>query len=176
MDATRPVERALIEELLENANWAPTHGLTEPWRFRVFTGAARERLGAAMQITYRQITPPAAWRDDKFEKLGRNPLLAPVVITVWMERRGGEKIPEIEETLAVACAIQNLLLGATAAGLGSSWSSPPLIYTREFRDWLGIGADDRCLGLIYLGWPKNGAAQPKSTRQAVADKISWADA
>ena len=31
----RPVSKETIEQLLSNANWAPTHGLTEPWRFTV---------------------------------------------------------------------------------------------------------------------------------------------
>ena len=42
----KPVERALLEQLLENANWAPTHKLTEPWRFQVFHSAeSRHALG-----------------------------------------------------------------------------------------------------------------------------------
>lgn len=43
----KPVDRAFIEEMLENANHAPTHKLTEPWRFRVFhSPESRERLAA----------------------------------------------------------------------------------------------------------------------------------
>ncbi|MBX7207313.1 MAG: nitroreductase [Verrucomicrobiaceae bacterium] len=177
METDRPVEHALLMELLENANWAPTHGLTEPWRFRAFTGDARARLGGEMQRLYREVTPPAEFREDKFDKLGANPLLAPVIVVAWMERRGGDKIPEIEEIEAVACAMQNLMLSATAAGLGSFWSSPPLIYERAFNDWLGIRAEDRCAGLLYLGWPKDGASSGlKSVRTSIHDKISFADA
>lgn len=176
MDAARAVDRALLMELLENANWAPTHGLTEPWRFRVYEGAERARLATEMQRLYREITPAAEFREDKHDKLGKNPLLAPVVIIAWMERRGGGKIPEIEEIEAVACAIQNLTLSATAAGVGSFWSSPPLIYDKAFNEWLGIRAEDRCAGLLYLGWPKPGSPPPKSTRTSVQDKITFADA
>lgn len=176
MDAERPVDPALLMELLENANWAPTHGLTEPWRFRVFTGTARARLATEMQRFYREVTPAAEFREDKYEKLGRNPLLAPVLVIAWMERRGGAKIPEIEEMEAVACALQNLALSATAAGLGSFWSTPPLIYTQAFNEWLGIRAEDRCAGLIYLGWPKAGSASPRSVRTPIHDKVTFADA
>ncbi len=42
----RPVDPRHLAAILENANWAPTHGMTEPWRFFVFTGAGRERLAA----------------------------------------------------------------------------------------------------------------------------------
>lgn len=176
MDADRPVDRALLMELLENANWAPTHGLTEPWRFRVFSGPARRTLAGEMQRIYQEVTPSQNFRADKLEKLGRNPLLAPVVVVVWMERRGGEKIPEIEEIEATACAIHNLTLGATACGLGSFWSTPPLIYSRAFGEWLGIRPEDRCVGVVYLGWLRAGFVWPDSARRPVADKISWADA
>ena len=52
----RSVDDGLIREILENANWAPTHGLTEPWRFTVFTGTARQRLADFLAQTYRTIT------------------------------------------------------------------------------------------------------------------------
>ena len=33
-----------IKDILESANWAPTHGFTEPWRFVVFSGSSRQIL------------------------------------------------------------------------------------------------------------------------------------
>ncbi|MFT5411314.1 MAG: nitroreductase, partial [Verrucomicrobiales bacterium] len=44
MNPQREVPQALLDTLFENANWAPTHGLTEPWRFKIYRGAAREGL------------------------------------------------------------------------------------------------------------------------------------
>lgn len=175
LDATRGVERALLTQILEDATWAPTHGLTEPWKFIVHQGAARRRLAETMQRVYRDTTPANEFREDKMKKMSENPLLAPVVIAGVMERRGGAKIPEIEEIEAVACALQNLQLSATAAGLGCYWSSPPLLGTREFADWLGIGSEDKCVGLIYLGWPRAGLNWPRSVRQPVETKTVWRD-
>ncbi len=175
LDATRGVERALLTQILEDATWAPTHGLTEPWKFIVHQGAARQRLADTMQRVYRDTTPAHEFREDKMKKMSENPLLAPVVIACVMERRGGAKIPEIEEIEAVACALQNLQLSATAAGLGCYWSSPPLLGTREFADWLGIGSEDKCVGLIYLGWPRAGLNWPRSVRQPVETKTVWRD-
>ncbi len=173
MDASREVERALLSELLENASWAPTHGLTEPWAFHVFEGDARKDLALNLQRLYREVTPEGEFREDKFKKMGENPLLAPVVVATVMERRGGEKIPEGEELEAVACALQNLMLSATAAGLASFWSSPPLLEAAAFQKWLGIRPEDRCVGLIYLGWPKAGLNWPRSVRKPVAEKTIW---
>jgi nitroreductase len=173
MDPTRPVEREMLLEILEDANWAPTHGLTEPWRFHIYQGDARQTLAKEMQRLYREVTPAAEYREDKYQKLAVNPLLAPVLILVWMHRDGGGKIPEIEELAATSCAIQNILLSATTHGLASFWSSPPLIYNPAFNQWLNIREQDRALGLIYLGWPKPNTPIPKSTRKPVAEKITW---
>lgn len=176
MDASRAVERALLTTILEDATWAPTHGLTEPWKFIVHQGAARQRLAETMQRVYQATTPANEFHEDKMKKMGENPLLASVVIACVMERRGGAKIPEVEEIEAVACALQNLQLSATAAGLGCYWSSPPILGTREFAEWLQIGAEDRCVGLIYLGWPREGLNWPQSRREPVESKTVWRDA
>ncbi len=173
MDASRPVDRALLLELLEDANHAPTHGLTEPWRFHIFTGEARGDLARTMARLYQETTPGHEFREDKMRKMAENPLLAGAVLALGMARLGGAKIPELEEIEAVACAVQNLALSATAAGLAGYWSSPPLVYTRAFADWLGLGPEDRCLGLFYLGWPRPGLTPPKAVRKPVEQKITW---
>lgn len=173
LDRTREVDRSLLTQILEDATWAPTHGLTEPWKFHVFTADARQQLATQMQQAYRESTPPAEFREDKLQKMGENPLLAPVVIACVMERNGGAKIPEIEEIEAVACALQNLQLSATAAGLGGYWSSPPVLDAPGFRTWLGIRPEDRCIGLIYLGWPKPDHQWPRSVRKPVDTKMVW---
>ncbi len=173
MDAERSVPENLLLRLLENGTWAPTHGLTEPWRFHVFSGPTRARLAAAMQEIYPRVTPPEAFRADKLDKLGRNPVLAPVVVACCVEKRGGDKIPFLEEVEAVACALQNIMLSATATGLGSFWSSPPLLGTRAFGEWLGLGADDLCIGLLYLGWPRTGRTPPMVSRRPLAEKVTF---
>jgi nitroreductase len=173
MDASRVVDKAVILELLENANHAPTHGLTEPWRFHIFAGDSRRTLADTMARLYRETTPEGEFREDKMRKMSENPLLAGAVIVLGMARRGGAKIPEVEEIEAVACAVQNLALSVTAAGQAGYWSTPPLVYTRQFADWLGLGAEDRCLGLFYLGWPKTDLKTPKATRKPVEEKITW---
>ena len=170
MDAERPVPEDLLLQLLENGTWAPTHGLTEPWKFHVFTGAARQRLAETLVAVYPQVTPPDQVRPDKLEKLARNPLLAPVVVACCVERRGGDKIPFLEEVEAVSCALQNIMLSATAVGLGSFWSSPPLLGSREFGAWLGQGPDDLCIALLYLGWPRSERAPVNVPRRPVAEK------
>ena len=164
MDSGRPVAAELLREILADATWAPTHGLTQPWRFDVFTGPARVRLAAALQGLYDEATPVAARNDDKRAKLGRSPLLAPVVVAVTARVVPGGKISELDEICATAAAVQNLLLSAADHGLGSFWATPPAAVSPAFAAWLGLDAAHRPLGLVYLGWPAPGKKTPAPSR------------
>jgi nitroreductase len=173
LDPSKSVPEELLEALLVNGTWAPSHGLTEPWKFHVFMGPGRTKLAQALGDIYEAVTPPAEVRPDKLAKLRQNPLLAPVVVACCAERRGGDKIPFLEEVEAVACALQNVMLSATAAGLGSFWSSPPVLGSPAFGRWLGQAEGDLCVGLLYLGWPREGWVPPTVPRRALAEKVVW---
>lgn len=177
MDPVRAVPRERVVELLEDARWAPTHGLTQPWRFHVFASPeARARLGAGLQAIYDDITPPAARDDGKRAKLAAGARQAPVVIAVAARVVPGGKVPEWEEIAAVACAVQNLMLSAHERGLGSFWSSPPAATGPGFRTWLGLDETHRAMGLVYLGWPMTGQPAPVSVRGDAAECVTWHDA
>jgi len=151
--SSRAIHKEQIETLLQNAQWAPTHGKTQPWRFHVFMDASRERLSQFLGKTYLEQTSSENQNEMKLAKLLRRPLLASAVIAVSMKRQEEEKIPEIEEVEAVACAIQNIHLTCTAYGLGGFWSTPKLIYSPAMNAFLGLGEKDKCLGLFYVGYP-----------------------
>ncbi|WP_417737429.1 nitroreductase [Rosistilla oblonga] len=168
---SRPIQRDVIQTLLEDANWAPTHGLTEPWRFTLFMGDSRQRLAKLLSETYREITPPAEFKQNKFDKFAVNPTLAPLVVAIGMKRQPSKKISEIDEIAAVACAVQNIHLSATAFGLGGFWSSNAAACSDALRDFVGLGDEDRMLGLFYLGYPA--ADWPAGTRNPIADKVRW---
>lgn len=166
----RPVDPRHLAAILENANWAPTHGQTEPWRFFVFTDEGRQRLADFCQSLYQKITPEDQFRQSKYDKLPAQMLKAPVVVVVAMKRQDSEKIAEIEEIEAVACSVQNMYLTACALGMAAFWSTPPLIYTDEMRQWLGLSdTRDKCLGIFYLGWPAS-EEWPEGRRHDVSEK------
>jgi nitroreductase len=145
--------------------------MTEPWRFLLFTDAGRERLADFCQSLYRRLTPDSEFRQDKFDKLRSNPLKAPLTIAIAMKRQGIEKVPEIEEVEAVACAVHNMHLTASAVGLAAFWSTPSLVYTDEMRQWLGLSDPrDKCLGLFYLGWPAS-ENWPEGKRSDLSEKV-----
>ena len=167
----RKVHKEQIELILQNAQWAPTHGNTQPWRFHVFMDQSKERLSQFLGTTYLALTPKELQNDAKLAKLMRRPILSSAVIAVSMARQIEKKIPEIEEVEAVACAIQNMHLTCTAYDIGLFWSSPKLIYSKEMNDFLGLSEDDKCLGLIYLGYPN--IEWPESHRIPLEYHTQW---
>ena len=161
----------IVSQMLANANWAPTHGLTEPWRFFVFSGESRIELGCRLAEIYKEITPPEKIKPGKADKLKANAERSSHMIVIAMKRQASEKIPEIEEIEAVACAVQNLHLTATAYGVGGYWSSGKAICSDQLRDELGLSKKDRVLGLFYVGYPKD--EWPDGKRTAIDDKVVW---
>ncbi len=167
----KPVQDEIVWQMLSNANWAPTHGMTEPWRFFVFTDAAKLRLGKRLAEIYEQITAPELRKPAKAKKLIANAERSSHLIVIAMKRQASEKIPEIEEVQAVACAVQNLHLTATAFGVGGYWSSGAAICSNQLRDHLELSNQDRVLGLFYVGYPE--IEWPKGVRSPIEDKVVW---
>ena len=169
--SSRKVHKEIIEHLLQNATWAPTHGMTQPWRFKVFTEESRKILSDTLSMLYKQLTPTENFREDKFVKMQARPFQASAAIVAYMKRGDNPKIPEIKEISSVACAIQNLCLTATAYGIGSFWSTPKIIYTKEMNDFLKISDEDKCMGIIYLGYPND--EWPKGQRKPIEYLTEW---
>ena len=167
----RKVHKEQIELILNNAQWAPTHGNTQPWRFHVFTDGGLQKLSTFLGETYLKITEKDIQNDAKLAKLIRRPMLSSVVVAVSMKRQPEEKILEIEEIEAVACAIQNMHLTCTAYGLGGFWSTPKLIYSTQMNEFLGLDTMDKCLGLFYIGYPS--INWPNSHRKPLEYNAKW---
>ena len=155
-----------LEQLLENARWAPTHGLTQPWMFKVFRKGGLKKLAEWQAAAYRQKAGEKKFNPKKYEKLRARPVLASAVVAICVKRQETEKIPEVEEVAAVACACQNIFLSASAMGLAVYWGSGGLTYEPEMKEFLGLGPKDQCLGFFYLGMP--GREVPDSDREPVA--------
>ena len=169
--SSRKVHKEIVEHLLNNATLAPTHGNTQPWKFQVYMGDSREKLSKNLGELYQLLTPKELYNEGKFKKISSRPFLSSVAIVVSMKRGDNEKIPEIEEVEAVACAIQNMCLTATAYGLGSFWSSPKIIYTPEMNKFLKLKPEDKCLGVLYVGYPS--IDWPKGQRKPIEYLTEW---
>jgi nitroreductase len=170
MDSNREVPRELLVEILEDAHWAPTHGLTQPWRFHVFVGGGRIRLADALQTLYDSTATPGEIRPEKRAKLREGVLQAPACVAVSAMTESGGRVSWMDEICATACAVQNLLLSAHQRGVGSYWSTPPVACHTEFATWLGLDSRHTSMGLVYLGYPKDSDA-PRSIRVPLEERV-----
>ncbi|MEM8907496.1 MAG: nitroreductase [Bacteroidota bacterium] len=165
------IPEAIIQQILENANWAPTHRLTEPWRFRVFRGSALSRLGHFMAELYKTHTPEAQFSEMKYEKTRKKMERSACVIAICMQRDPEERVPEWEELAAVACAVQNMWLSCTALDIGCYWSTPKLM--DHAGDFLQLAPGERSLGLFYMGYHR--LPEIPGKRSPIAEKVKWID-
>ncbi len=167
----REVHREIVERVLTNATWAPNHGMTQPWRFSVYSGAARERLSAFLGEEYTRTTPPEKFLQKKFDTMTVRPLQSSVVIALGMARDPNGKISEREELLAMACAVQNMYLTCAAYGLGAFWATGGALTGSAMRDFMGLGEQDQALGLFYIGYPA--IEWPKGYRKPLDQLATW---
>ena len=165
------IDDSIVWKMLENANWAPTHGLTQPWRFKVFTENGLEKLAQFQANIYQKLTPEANFKPEKYERMKTNVLQSSHVVVICMKRQTTEKIPKIEEIEATACSVQNIALTASAYGICSFWGSGGITYTQELKDFLGLGEKDLCLGYLYLGYSDR--PTQSSHRDPIQDKVEW---
>ncbi len=166
------VPQEIIEEMLENANWAPTHKITEPWRFVVFSGDGLKKLAVFISELYKKVaTAKGSFEEKKYETLQTKPLMASHVIAIAMKRDEKERLPEVEEIEAVACAVQNMYLTAAAHGVGCYWGSGGVTYFEEAKSFFGLEPRDKLLGFFYIGMPRS--KWPRSKRKPISDKVVW---
>lgn len=164
--------RAVIEQLLEAASWAPNHHRTAPWRFFVLTDDARKALGTVMARGAARMLDPALPEEQARQLLARTydkALRAPVIVVVAVEPQ--PEAVEIEEIAAGAAAIENLLLAAHALGLGAIWRTGTPAYDPEVKAFFDLAPTAHLLGFVYLGWPAGPA--PTKGRRPPAPRARW---
>jgi nitroreductase len=166
------VPEEVINQMLENANWAPTHKFTEPWRFTVFTGAGLKTLADFQSECYKQVTTAdGSFREDRYVGLQSKPFEASHIIAVGMKRDEGNRLPEWEELGAVFCAVQNMYLTATAYGAGCYLSTGGITNFEEAKSFFGLSAEDKLCGFMFVGMPKGNV--PDGRRKPINEKVKW---
>lgn len=168
---TKQIPKQIILEILEVANWAPTHKRTEPWRFKVFYGDAKVLMADWIGKTMEEFAKPGKFDPGKQQKMINKVSKSSCVLAICMQRDPEERLPEWEEIASVACAVQNMWLLCTEYGIGAYWSSPSFI-TNHQHEFLKLADGERCLGLFYMGW-QDKAFQALAKRQPIEDKIIW---
>lgn len=167
-----PVDERVVQQLLENANCAPTHKLTEPWRFIVYSGEGRKKLAELQASVYKRVTQAdGTFKEERYQNLLTKPMDSSHIILVYMKRDEKKSVPEIEEAGAVFCAIQNMYLTATAYGIGCYLSTGGITYFENAKAAFGLSPDDRIIGFFHIGALKE-RPEPRK-RTPVTGKVTW---
>ncbi len=159
-----PVPKEVIDALLEVSVWAPNHGLTEPWRFRIFDQKAIEKF---QQFIDERATPDESTIFEKFLEKAKK---AGAVIYITYARNQNEVIDR-ENYAACAALVQNLLLAATAQNLQSYWGTSKAMTHKHILEFLDIGADEGFVGSIWIGHAEN--LPPAKPRKLAREKTLW---
>jgi nitroreductase len=167
------IDDAIIHQMLENANWAPTHKLTEPWRFVVFTGEGLKRLAEIQGSVYKKVTEAnGTFKEERYQNLITKPMECSHIIAVGMKRDHLKGVPEWEELAAVFCAVENMYLTATAYGIGCYLSTGGVTNFPEAKEYFGLGPDDKLCGFLNIGMPKAGLTFGMR-RKSIEEKTKW---
>lgn len=160
----------VIRQILESANYAPTHKLTEPWRFIVFRNEGKINFANELARLYKDTTPVHQFLQKKYDSILEKAIQSSCIIALNAQLHP-DKLPEWEEIASLACAVQNMALTAEAFEVGAYWSSPGMIV--ELKDYLNLGEQEKCFGLFYMGYHNE---KPRTAaRTPIDNKIKWID-
>lgn len=161
-----PVDRALIDGLVEAACHAPAPHHSRPWRFAVVDrDPARRALATGMGDRWRRDLTgdgvPAERIDELVDASAARILGAPAIVLGCLTRDGLHDYPDTERQaaeegmalLSLGAAVENLMLTATAHGLASCWVAAPIFCPDEARDALALPSDWRPQAMVVLGRP-----------------------
>ncbi len=143
--------RDQMAQLLRIAVRVPDHGKLMPWRFIVFEGTARDAAGDVLAARWRELYPDhsQAMVDEQRGMFAR----APIVVCVVSTAREHVKIPIWEQQLSAGAVCQNLLIAATAMGIGCQWITGWYAFDEAVLARFGLARDEQVAGFVYLGTP-----------------------
>jgi len=162
----QPVSRQLILEAIEVARWAPNHHLTEPWHFYLL---GDEAIRQSVELTRVVVTERKGAEIGAFKAKDAATRPGWLVVTC---KRSADELMQQEDYASVCCAIQNLSLYLSEAGLASKWSTGPITRDARFYELLGIELDfEMIVGLIWYGYPKITPTQQRSAVEKIVTEI-----
>jgi nitroreductase len=138
-----------LDQILAAGGRAPDHGKLFPWRFIVFEGKGRNRIGDILA----EAMEAEGERAKQVEEERARFLRAPVVVGVISRVRELHKIPVWEQELSAGAVCQNILIAATALGFVGNWLTEWYAYHPMVKERLGLKPGERVAGFIYIGVP-----------------------
>lgn len=154
----------VIQEILLNANYAPTHRLTQPWFFKVYKNESKQKL----------IDVVSKIDESKLSKIKLSKFIQKVndsnaIISIFLNRDEKERLPEWEEIAAVSMSVQNMWLTCYANNIGSYWSTPSFL--KEYGELIDLSINETSLGFFFMGVYDH-KESPK-LRDDISSKVEW---
>ena len=160
----REIEDNIVLQILENANHAPTHRITQPWLFKIFSKSSKMKLLA--EITKLN----SDFSVKKKEQITSSFIQSSHIICVCMHRNLQNIVPEWEEIAATAMSVQNIWISCVDSDIGGYWSTPK--YIDQLNSFLSLKENERCLGVFYLG-VHDSEPKRKVRRKDIGEKTEW---
>ncbi len=147
-----------LDILFKVAARAADHAMLKPYRFLTISG--QESL-AALGALYRSasLQADAALSLEQLERIENLPFRAPMIVVAIACCESHPKVPEIEQQLTAAAAVQNMINAAYALDIGAYWRTGALAYNPIVKQGLGLKSNESIVGYLYLGQPCSDARQ-----------------
>ncbi|MBP2831638.1 nitroreductase [Aquimarina sp. U1-2] len=167
----KDIPKSTIEEIVTNGLWAPTHKMTQPWRFEVLQGDHKNALGEYMLAYYKEKLTAAQFPESRHAETATYAKNATLIAIVF-QRSQRIQIPEWEEIAAISCAVQNMWLSTSAMNLAGYWDTAgaTIAYCEEH---LALRPHEKSLGIFYVGYPVETQELPKRKRKSIDKKLIW---
>jgi nitroreductase len=161
-----------LAQILSAAAHAPDHGQLVPWRFVLVPVAARAALADvfAQSLQERDSAATAEQVAQAREKADR----APVLMLAVVDARGDGTIDLAERLVSAGCAVQNMLLMATAQGYGSALTSGKALKATSLRTLFRLAESEQALCFISIGTVQS--RKSVRSRPAACSYVSTLDA
>ncbi|KIL46399.1 nitroreductase family protein [Jeotgalibacillus campisalis] len=159
---SEPVQESLIMDILDDAVWAPNHGLREPWRFVFVSSKEKENFIEKLVQTF-----PKEMQENR--RLYFNQPAAFLIIVMPEDPRYKQRE---EDFGAVSCLIQNIQLLAWEKKLGVVWKTNPHIVDPKVRSMLGVKPGEKIIGFLHLGFFKEESIPQARKRTNPLEKLT----
>ncbi len=163
----RKVSKALVLEAIELARWAPNHHLTEPWHFYLL---GNEKKAASAELIRTIVT------ENKTAEMGEHKFKSARAVPGWLVvtcQKSDDALRGREDYASCCCAVQNILLYLSEAGVASKWTTGLITRDQRFFELLGIDeSEETVVSLIWYGYPK---ILPTQTRKDVSEIVTETD-
>lgn len=158
-----------LEQIFAAATAAPDHGQITPWRFIIVADSGREKLSQV--FVQALLSRDAAATPDELARAGEKAYRAPLlIVAVGKAQVGDSPINNTERLISAGCAIQNILLTATALGFGSAVTSGKALTSPQLATLLQLPPDEVPLCFISIGSAQSTKA--RTGRPAVQSIVS----